>query len=339
MPEETLSQGLPSFASSPVPSAVESAPAAPEAAAAPSRAPLPDTLKPVTPTSQEATPASPTNGTPKPEAAEAVAPASLFAAELLERAGMTEQEATQRFKTPEAMQASLDYFSEQLFRAGYQQTQQQAAPQQAAPPQPQYIPPQAQSAPGQSLPTMFDLQIPAELLSSEDAAPFHAMNQHYAGLVHGMQQQLQQVTENLQRQAQEQYVERFDDFVDSLGTEFERVLGKGPSAHLNQNSPEYQARYRLDQTALILRNGYVAQGMTPPSERKLFAEAARLAFRDQYDKQTQQAASERVASRLRDQHGRFSAEPDSRPRSTPTSFGGEAAERFAAVADRIGLPR
>lgn len=114
-------------------------------------------------------------------------------------------------------------------------------------------------------PKKFELQF-SEDVADEVAQPVRALYDHLSGEFSNAQQQLsqmanvlmgpvQQAVQSLQEQYAQVRLERFDNFVNSLGPEWKDVFGEGPTDALPADSKELRERVRLFQAGEDLARG------------------------------------------------------------------------------------
>lgn len=161
---------------------------------------------------------------------------------------------------------------------------------------------------------------------AQQLAQFGEMAPQFAA----MQQQFQQ-------QEDRQYVEFFDTNIASLGKDYAELLGTGSGNDLAEG-PQMQARQKLSETFDALTFASEQSGRRVGA-KALFQRAVAATFTDFAQRKTEQNANQQTTDRIRDQKGRFTAEPTSRDTSSGLSPDQTTRAAFDAVADRIGLPR
>jgi len=120
-----------------------------------------------------------------------------------------------------------------------------------------------------------------------------------------------------QEAANRELVEWFDTQVAGLGSGFEESLGKGSYAQLDQGSSQFAKRDALARKVATLLSGYQATGDAVPPRDEVFAEAARLVLRDEYErlnekklKQDLQRRGKQHQQRTKGKKGNKSESPD-----------------------------
>ncbi len=126
-----------------------------------------------------------------------------------------------------------------------------------------------------------------------------------AAAAEAMVKQLQQVE---QQRAAQAVIDRFDDALNSLGKEYEPIIGKGRAAELIKSSPEIaENRSKVFSTMAILRNGYEQNGQPVPPESELIQQA----FQATFHKQLQEIARRSIKNQIKN----AGSQALSRPRS------------------------
>jgi hypothetical protein len=210
---------------------------------------------------------------------------SAFSSELLNAAGLTEEEATASFGTPEALTSAVRMLDQRYLQAG----QQLAAPVAPQPVQFQTQQPQQQTQqvtpPEEWEP--FELPPPsdAEDWDADTKALVNALDQRHRSelakrdaLLQQQQQAMQLVLQDRMESQRKAYVDQFDGFVNELGDEYQSFLGKGTYRDMNPNSVFMRNRAHLDNTAAQYAAGRRAHGQPELSTKELLSRSLSLAF-------------------------------------------------------------
>jgi hypothetical protein len=88
----------------------------------------------------------------------------------------------------------------------------------------------------------------------------------------------------------------FDGQVEALGEDFKESLGTGKYRSLQPNSPQYAKRDAIANQVAVLMAGYRSSGQTPQRDA-VFAQAAQLVLRDEYQKLYEKRLSADLANR------------------------------------------
>jgi len=198
-----------------------------------------------------------------------------FSPELLNAAGLTEEQARADFGTPEAVQAAVRMLDTRFVSSGRQ----------------------AQPAPEQALPDDIVVEeTPWELPPREDGEDWdpdsvkliEAMNQRTATLLSQRDLQLKQQQEYLsglvqqQRQSEsDRALAEFDGLVNSLPDDWRGLLGTGTAYDLDPNSLHFNNRMHLEQTMGALQNGNRMAGRATIAQDELMVRALSVAFPEQ----------------------------------------------------------
>lgn len=211
-------------------------------------------------------------------------------ADLLERAemlGWDRQQVSARFKDPQALQSSLDFFVDSFLQDDAGQGQQQQQTQDPPADEPLFKPEELEEM-GPELKTIVE-RVTGKL----------------GGEVKRLRDELTAERTAQAQRAHETFASNFDKAVNELGEDLQPLFGTG-SIHQLQGTLEEQNRIRVFRTAVQLKRGIEARGMAAPSEAALLREAVRRVF----PKQAAVAlarGTDQQAQKLRDSQGRFSA--------------------------------
>lgn len=165
-----------------------------------------------------------------------------------------------------------------------------------------------------------------EVLDPEALKQLSAYQEHVAAelnrLKAGIEKQVVPVAETLTAMQRQQQAAAeaegeawFDKHIESLGSEWEDVFGKGPMRNLDENSEFFINRTKLGNGTLALLRGTLATVGKPPTRDKAAEDARSFLFKEKELKQTQKAQAER----LRDASGQFIAKPGRSDKSEETS--------------------
>lgn len=195
---------------------------------------------------------------------------------------------------PAAMDLAIGY----LDRARQQST---ASPQAAQPP--------AQTAPPAKVPDKYELKL-SEYLADDVREPLEKMNEHYAQQMaqqRAVQEQivgalLTQVAPMLQVVQQHQtdlQLERLDNFIGSLGDEWQDVFGQGPTTELAPNCEEVTARLKLVDAVAAIHSGRASTGANPGSMSKLLRSAFNQVFGETQAKKMVGVEKKKIADQVK----------------------------------------
>lgn len=189
------------------------------------------------------------------------------------------------------------------------QSQQQAAPQQ--------IPAPAQQAPVQSA-------IDWSALEQADVEPtiiqsLKAMEARLSGVpqfgADQVMQQVSQYVEPIQRMMHEIQMERFDNYIASLGADWKDVFGDGPTDALSRDSKEFKARSRLWDAANIISNGSQVTGGYRQTATSLWQRGLNQEFGSQQAEKAASREKARIKAGVEKQRNRMIVPPNGVRRS------------------------
>jgi hypothetical protein len=231
---------------------------------------------------------------------------SAFPEYLLEAAGITAGEAESQFGTPEALGAAVRMLDSRFLQAGALLVGQQGAPP-LQPPTPlqQVQPPQQVTIEGDD-----DFELPPmsgdEVWDDDTKALVQALNKKYKSELSKRDEQLLQHQQTLQSllqekhmDAQQRYVDEFDEFVNELGREYKALLGEGSGYELKRESIAMQNRVHLDSIAAQYAAGRRAHGQPDLPLKSLFSRSLKLAFPDADTQATRREVVDQVGARQR----------------------------------------
>ncbi len=137
-----------------------------------------------------------------------------------------------------------------------------------------------------------------------DIIALQKRNWHRAAAAEAKVRQLEQIE---QQRAAQAVIDRFDEVLNGLD-EYSAILGKGRRDELTKSSPEaVKNRAKVFETMTILKNGYLQNGRSVPSEAELIEQAVHAAFY----KQTQEIARNSIKRQIKN----AGSQALSRPRS------------------------
>lgn len=212
---------------------------------------------------------------------------------LLEAAGLDAEQAESRFGTPEALEEALRLMDERSISAisaqqpYYPQSNQQFQPRPRPPLQSQHA---VQHDVAEDEEDTVDELVLPELPDGEEwdertiglaqtiADHFDSKLQQQKEQLLKQQEFINSYVEEQARRQLDEYVETFDTFIDSLGSEWKDTFGEGPGAEMDMASPEIQARAHLDTVSRQIEQGRAQQGLAPLSRPVLLRRALSVAF-------------------------------------------------------------
>lgn len=153
--------------------------------------------------------------------------------------------------------------------------QPQAPVAQATPP-PQPVP----GGPLEAPPSEFKVHLDPENFDAEIIDQFNKMNTYYQQHVTNMQRAIGQFMQQTNVREHTAKVERFDAYMNSLGSEYESLVGKGTVDELDPRSPAVQKRDEIWRQRDALEAAYEQHGQSMPSPRALLARATRAVLSD-----------------------------------------------------------
>lgn len=189
---------------------------------------------------------------------------------------------------------------------------------------------QAAAQPAQPTgPRKFQLQL-SDDLDDVVKQPLTEMAAYFENEVAPLQQRLQQVADaimgpvretvlQLQEQAAQVRLDRFDGFIGSLGDEWKDLFGSGPTDSLDPSSKELQARVRLFQAGEDLARGrQMANQRIADQER--WKRGLGVEFGDQAAKRAAASATKKVAEQIGKQGKRVLSRPTGRRHELASKF-------------------
>lgn len=163
---------------------------------------------------------------------------------------------------------------------------------------------------------------------------FHA-TQHAQTQRHNqfLQNAVTQMVEFVVGNQQNQVIQQYDDYFQSLGKEWHGVFGVGTRSELNPQSQEYRERSRLVQAAEALKFGYQSAGFQPPSLRTLMKKALGAEFGERQTTLVRQQLQGQV-----DQRRKQTIARPTHTRGTARTGDETAAQKINALFRARGLP-
>lgn len=270
-----------------------------------------------------------------PETAEPIEPqaGADFPADLLADAGLTAEQARSQFRTPDALEAALNFHLQRVVSAGRQQraqfqqpkpTQLPAGLQGITPPQPPAAeavqPPSGQqpAAPGKGWYKPFSEVV--KNMKDADGDPIYAdetiklleaQDAHWAKIMDEMAGQIepaltrserlaQQLAAERAQQAMEKTYQSMEQRFNDLGDEWADTFGKGDAREIvkaNPNDPVIQARVKVAETMEAIKTGRAVNGLPPLDDDTVFQQALRVDFSPKLQELQQRGVKVRRASR------------------------------------------
>lgn len=238
-------------------------------------------------------------------------PEGTFSADLVARAsalGLADED-MQEF-TPAELSRSLNLMEKKVFQMG-----QAPAPSTTTPAAPATEQPKAEGS---------EEEIP-DLNPEIHDEDFVKVVKGTKGVVKALQARIEGLESALQTQNKEAYEERFDNWVNNLGEEFQDAVGQGTGREMDTKSAQYENRCKILESVNTLANGYQRTGKAIPSEKVLFNQALRLALGDT---PKHKAVEKKLAERSR--------QFVSRPQSRASRGGAPGTKRaYAAVSAKM----
>jgi hypothetical protein len=214
-----------------------------------------------------------------------------FAPELLNAAGLTEEQARSDFGTPEAVQAAVRMLDTRFVNDGRQETGAVEPPPTddiIVEPSPFELPPREDG----------------EEWDPDSVKLIEAMNQRTEQLLAQRDAQIKQQQEYVQNLATQQQqadaarqLEEFDDMVNSLPDDWNGLLGKGTAYDLEPRGLHFNNRMHLEQTMNALQNGNIRSGRQPIPSDELMVRALSVAFPEQQQAVVRREVVQEVAQR------------------------------------------
>ena len=220
-----------------------------------------------------------------------------FFPELLNAAGLTETEATEQFGTPDALSNAIRMLDTRFVNAGSQQFASQQQQQQQ-----QIVPKKEAKSPG----GQFEMPAPPEGEEWEESTKtiFKSMAEQYSAElakrdsdIEAQAQATLALLEQSDAATNQQYIEKFDGFVNGLGDEWAPLFGKGGGSSLAPDSMQLQNRFALDETAAQLAAGREIHGQPPLQFDELMARSAMVAFPDFNARTVEQNIEQKIVDR------------------------------------------
>ena len=113
------------------------------------------------------------------------------------------------------------------------------------------------------------------------------------------QELLTRLIKEREEQDRQQYVTRFDKFIDTLGADWEPVFGRGSGFSLPRNGIAVQNRVHLDLMAAQLSRSLQAMGQPNLEAEELLSRALNVAFSEQAKQQVRRTVTSELTGRQR----------------------------------------
>jgi len=258
---------------------------------------------------------------------------------LLSAAGLADaREAEIMFGTPKALENAVRMMDQRAVERA-----QASTPQVIDQPKAEDL--QRMDTPAEEAGATFEMPAPPEGEQWDDATvalvkglqdQFSKQLEQQSAIIKEQQEHTQKIAREREEYEVNQYIERFDGFVNQLPDEWNDTLGKGSGWDLNPDSIEMKARQRLDQTAKLLASDRAAQGQEPLQMDELLSRSLRVAFPHKQE----QAVRKQVEQEVSKRQGLKTARPIGRTGQVKTGESAAAtrAEQWYAKRGMAPLP-
>jgi hypothetical protein len=173
----------------------------------------------------------------------------------------------------------------------------------------------------------FELSLNEDEFDADLVGQLHGLNDYYAERAEQTEQAILEVHEQMQEAVTHLYQMTVDNFVSSLGDEWAEVFGKGPTAHLEPGSKEYQARAKLWKGARDAWRGESAtNGKKTPFNPIKHLDRARLL---EFGRDLEKFATKKVANKVSKRKGQTVSRP--RGRGAMTKAGTSLNEELNSI--------
>ena len=133
----------------------------------------------------------------------------------------------------------------------------------------------------------FEIDLDEDIFSPEVAKAIKGVNTHFGKKIASLKAEMKRLSSHIEAQKQGERVRRFDGYIDDLGKDHEKILGKGPSDSLDSSSQESRNRKAIAAEMTTMRLGYMSQNKQAPGEPDLFKRALRAVLGDELDSLSQ----------------------------------------------------
>ena len=130
----------------------------------------------------------------------------------------------------------------------------------------------------------FQIDLDEDLYEPEVIEAIKSLHEHHNKKHARLQSRIDERDQHQRQVEMNAFAMRFDEQVESLGSDYTELFGKGRGMEMKDSDSSYQNRMKLIEQMDVLAEGYVQTGKRVPGEAELFKEALGSVFQKETEK-------------------------------------------------------